>query len=271
MRSSLRSLWPFVFVIAGCYPEHEFDGEPCQSSRDCERGKGCRVSDGQCIDIPDNALMGSFTCTVTDDPDEDLAVAGSDVTGFVDEVEFSLIAGNRCLLYPDDSLEFGLAGLRLRLFVLGVYSTDPGRHSFQPFDFANEAFGILGPDGAGDTQPATAFISSGFYELDARPSVGSDLDVYLEAFLDLPADEDRVGIPCERAQPDCGAFPFTRTYCSSALNPVCIAECRDASDCTPYGGDTCDREFCFKSCSSNADCEAPLECVTRTSGVSVCD
>lgn len=270
MRSSLRSFWPCLLAVAGCYPEPTFDGEACTSSTQCERGKGCRVSDGQCIDIPDNSVMGGLTCTVTDDPDEDLAIGGGDVIGFVDDVEFSLIGGNKCLLYPDGSLEFVLLGLRWSLWVTNVYSTDPGRHSFSVYNLSNEAIGHLGASKDMASQRLTAFISSGFYELDARPSVGAELGVYLEAFLELPVEDDSVGIPCENGQPACGPFPYSRTYCATFLNPVCTADCRDATDCEDYGGDTCDAEFCYKSCSSNADCETPLECLTLSSGVSVC-
>jgi hypothetical protein len=270
MRSSLRALWPAVLAVTGCYPELTFDAESCTSSTQCERGKGCRVSDGQCIDIPDNSVMGSFTCTVSDDPLDVGTFGGGDVVGSVDEVEFSLIAANSCTLYPDESLEFSLVGLRYSLWVTNVYSTDPGRHSFSVYNVANEAIGLLGASRDIASQRITAFVSSGFYELDARPRVGSELDVYLEAFLELPVEENRVGIPCENGQPACGPFPYSRTYCATFLNPVCTADCRDATDCADYGGDTCDEGFCYKSCASNADCEAPLECLTLTSGVSVC-
>jgi hypothetical protein len=216
--------------------------------------------------------MGHFTCTVSDDPNDLGTIGRSDVVGFVEEVEFSLISATSCILYPDESLEFSLVGLRFALYTTNVYSTDPGRHAFSVYNLSNEAIGLLGASRDIASQRITAFISSGFYELGARPRVGSDLDVYLEAFLELPIDDEAisVGVPCENGQPACGAFPYSRAYCATFSNPVCTADCRDASDCEDYGGDVCDAEFCYRSCSTNADCEAPLECLTLSSGVSVC-
>ncbi|HEX6277856.1 MAG TPA: hypothetical protein VFZ53_32660 [Polyangiaceae bacterium] len=256
--------------MAGCYPEPTFDGEPCSSSTECERGKGCRVSEGVCVDVPDNALMGTFRCAVTDDVMAPGTVGGSDVTGFVDEIEFSLISGTACLLYPDGSLGFDLLGLRFRLTAV-VTESGPGRHELPPFDAVRQTGAMLGPPlEGGVVLPLSGYVTGGFYELAERARLGDELEIYLEAFLELPADEERVGVPCENGQPACGAYPFSRTYCATFLNPVCTADCRDASDCEAFGGDTCDDELCYKSCSTSADCEAPLECLTLTNGVSIC-
>jgi hypothetical protein len=228
------------------------------------------VSDGLCVAIPNDALMGSFTCTVSDDPSAVGTFGGSDVTGYLDELEFSLIAATSCALYPDGSLEFQLVGLRFALWVTGIQSIGPGRHSFEVYEITHEAIGMLGqaPDVA--NEPAAAFISNGFFELDRRPELGAKLGVYLEAFLDVPSGVDQVGVPCDRGQPDCGPWPYARTYCASFVNPVCTADCQAASDCAAYGGDICDAEFCYRSCSVSADCEAPLECLELPSGARVC-
>jgi hypothetical protein len=268
MRSMLRYS-PLLLILFGCYPEETFDEQPCQSSTDCLRGEGCQISEGRCIEIPNNSLMGTVRCTVTDDPDAPLDIGGSDVTGYLDELEFSQIAANQCLLYPDGSLYITLLGLRFQLFAtFRVPSTE--RQAFPFFDAASDTIAYLGPATGDFSSPAAAFVSGGFYEFDREPAVGRNLEIYLEAFLDIAIDEDRAGVPCERGQVECGARPYATTYCATFVHPVCTADCMTNSDCEVYGVDTCDAEFCYQSCTTTADCIAPLECLTLTSGASIC-
>jgi hypothetical protein len=256
-------------LLDGCYPDEEFEAQGCESSRDCDRGFGCRTSKQQCVAIPANAAMGSFECEVTDASGM-LDIGGSDVTGNLDDIEFSLITAVGCVTDASGGLLVTVVGLSSRL-TLSLRSPKKGRQPLEVFNFANSSFGYFGESGAGFTVPVAGFVTGGFVELDRVPARDSTLRGSLEVFLELPGAEDRAGIGCEGGQAACGSMPFARTYCAAfSTNAVCTADCTDAGHCSAYGVDICDGGFCFASCTVDSDCQAPLACLASPTGARIC-
>jgi hypothetical protein len=255
--------------LHGCYPDEEFEEPRCDSSRECDRGYGCRASERRCVALPADAVLGGFECHVTDGSGA-LEVGGSDVTGNLDDIEFSLIAAVGCSIDARGAVLITVVGLSTRLS-LSVRAPKKGRQPLEVFNLANPAFGYLGESGAGFTVPVAGFVAGGFVELDRVPALGAKLRGYVEAFLERPETEDKAGISCEHGQPACGAMPFARTYCATfSTTAVCTADCVDAGDCTAYRVDTCDGGFCYLSCAGDSDCAAPLECLTSPAGARIC-
>ncbi len=87
----------FSVVLAACGEGDppEVPREGCERTAHCPLGRLCRVPAGRCVEVPEDAVMGSFACVVGATENERSETA-TDITGSLSGFELSYYVGIRC-------------------------------------------------------------------------------------------------------------------------------------------------------------------------------
>ncbi|MBX3228767.1 MAG: hypothetical protein KIT84_39860 [Labilithrix sp.] len=264
-----------LLLALGCTPDELPLTVGCRELAECPLGKVCDLGTKECIDEPQERMIGRFSCTLrrADDPRGVPLGQFSEVTVRTAGGRF-VLANIGCTINEEiDAITVGISpadrsvSMWMRL-TLSKARANPKVTLGPYFELGFESVELR----TDSIRYATSL--EGSVLLGGKLEHNGVLDGYIDAKM-LPVTDTfpAFGDPCPQGIASCGPLmPSVGgvQYCIEALrdttHQICVRECKLDQDCFLRPGAICVIGVCARACVRDEECTSPTKCVSETAG-----